>query len=311
MTARKLLIGAADPGTGFISHQAFSSGDILTDPVGNQVVPAAWFYGNGELGDVIISSDTFITTASMYNNFTIADGVTVTITNYIFMVKGTLTLGNGARIIRAPGEASGLAGGAAGTQFFYGMGSTGGNGASTSGNGTAGLILSAGFGGAGGKGGNAATSVGGAGGTVSAPFTSEGGRMCLSNVHTLINGSLSSSGLSKFQGGAGGGGGAASTGTGGGGGGGGRVLVIFAHKIVVPIGTATISANGANGANGVTGNGGGGGGGGGGVCVVVSAYAQPAGLTVQAAGGTGGAGSGTGVAGAAGATGYAKYLRFN
>ena len=311
MATKKVLFGDTDGLTGIVAHGEFSSNDVATAPDGSLLVPPAWFYGDGSSGSAVISSDTIITGARMYENLTIADGVTVNLgSGYPLLVRGTLNMGAGSKIVRKPGEASGFTGGAGGTTFFYGVGSNGGNGrTSIAGAGSGGNALSDGVGGNGGKGGNAGAFTGGNPGVVTAPIAANGGLLFRGNVTALMAGLILPGNTSRFHGGAGGGGGAADDGVAGGGGGGGRVLVLFAHRIVVTSGTATISANGANGANAVSGNAGGGGGGGGGVCVVISSYDQPSGLVVEAAGGQGGTALGTGLAGANGVSGYASYLR--
>jgi hypothetical protein len=316
MADRKVLVGDVDGLTGIIAHGAFNAGDKLRDPAGNTILRPGPFFGDGSLGDVTISTNTTITTPRMYNNLSIADGVTVTVDSY-FSVLGKLTMGNGAKIVRNGNDAVGRTAGAAGTVLYYGVGQSGGNGrlaTTAGGNGFTGTTVSRAFGGSGGSGGNAGAFTGGSGGSPTPPTALEGGRTALMNVSRLTSGLVTTKlSTNKFNGGAGGGGGAvgSTVGEAGGGGGGGHVIVVFAHEIVVPVGTATISANGGNGANAVSGDAGGGGGGGGGCVVVVSSFDQPAGLIVQALGGTGGAGIGAGLAGTNGAAGTASYRRFN
>jgi hypothetical protein len=317
MADRKVLVGDVDGLTGIIAHGAFNAGDKLRDPADNTILRPGPFFGDGSLGDVTISTNTTITTPRMYNNLSIADGVTVTVGSY-FSVLGKLTMGNGAKIVRNGNDAVGRTAGAAGTVLYYGVGQSGGNGrlATTGGgNGFTGSPVSRAFGGSGGSGGNAGARTGGSGGSPTPPTALEGGRTALMNVSRLTSGLVTTKlgAAWKFNGGAGGGGGAveSTVGEAGGGGGGGHVIVVFAHEIVVPVGTATISANGGNGANAVSGDAGGGGGGGGGCVVVVSSFDQPAGLIVQALGGTGGTGIGAGLAGTNGAAGTASYRRFN
>ena len=287
MTDRNILVGSINPVNGMTTHGVFEEGDVLVDPLGNPLVDiaTAWYYGNGEDGDVTIAVDTTLSANYMYNNLTINAGVALTLQGHYVMVKGTLTLEAGAVIRRNGNSATSGLGGAALAAAVYGES---GAGANAQGGGT---NLTVSLGGAGGKGGasNVGATNGPPGGTVTGPAAANGGLINRAHLQALTTGTVIGSNSAKMKGGSGGGGSATLN---GGAGGGGGPIVIFARLIVVTSGTASITSNGGNGRQTVTANSSGGGGGGGGFVIVVSSAAQPAGLSLVANGGLGGLGSG-------------------
>lgn len=261
-------------------------------------------YGDGSDGDATISGNTTITTAKNFNNLTIADGITYTLSNCHVFVRGTFTGGATAVVANNGPAASGLTAGvavAAGSLFGGSTGTTGGTGAGGSGDET-----SCTLGGNGGAGGLGAGGAGGAAGVNTLPL---GGAAAYRNLGMSLAGMgwEATDGMMPLGGGGGGAsGGGDGAGKEGGGGGAGAGRIFIAAKIWAFGGT--INCNGGAGGNGVgAGNSGGGGGGGGGH--VTRVYrTQSATPTVSVAGGAGGVKTGTGVNGSAGATGTVTVL---
>ena len=220
-------------------------------------------FGDGSDGDVTISRDTMLTRDMYYNNLTLERGVVLNPNGYRIFVRGTLSFELGSSIARNGNDGTETSGGQP-----LAPGTIGGGG----GIGPAGKL------------GDVTNSLGGAGGCVvypvdpgwkrgglaGLPAIDDGGPNVLRSAVAAITGrSLSGA---RIWGGAGG----AFDNYSGYPGGGGGVVVIVASVV---IGTGSITANGGP-APGYAG------GGGGGVVVVVSTVAQPAGITLSAAGGT-------------------------
>jgi hypothetical protein len=280
------------------------------------VIPA-WFYGSGADGSGTYSANTTLDRVYEFQDLTIGAGVVLNTGGYPLYVRGTLTMADGAKIVRDGITATGLTAGTANAAAVLGGSGAGGSGATTTDGGNGGAVTNS-LGGAGGgyAAGSPAFSYAGSPGTATRPIASAGGDSNASNLMMLTSGNVYAGATwnTKITGG-GGGGGAGSAGpgsTGGGGGSGGGVVTVFAFNISAGVG-ATISANGGNGANGTGTEAGGGSGGGGGFVAVVSSIDAPANLTLSATGGTGGTKVGTGlwVAGAPGSAGTTKYHKWN
>lgn len=223
------------------------------------------FFGSGIDGDAtltgtgnVLGDDTY------YDDLTLAPGAILNTNGYRLFVAGTLTLESGSNINRdgLPDEANCGGNGLA----PHTLGGAGAGGcASTDGGSTENSL-----GGNGGDGGDEP-------GTAKPPLLNVGGNTVLDSATQALIGRTLDGEL--VTGGAGGGSPSISAPTGGGGGG---VVVIAANKVKL-VGSAAITARGGDGL----------GGGGGGVVIVISTSAQPAGLTLGAAGGVD-IGSGTG-----------------
>jgi hypothetical protein len=214
-----------------------------------------------------LSRDTY------YRNLTLNAGASLNTNGFRLFVSNTLTLNTGANIGR-DGAFCGVAG-----EPALAPGTLGGSGQGGCMGGAQGTTNSLG-----GDGGPAfcfppGGFVGVGGGTASPPGVSVGGRQIFDGAIAALSGRTLDGAL--VTGGAGGAG--CNEGVLGAGGSGGGVVIVAARTVVVVGGSATITANGGGGFPGV--GGGSGGGGGGGVVVVISSSAQPAGLTLTAAGG--------------------------
>jgi len=266
-------------------------------------------YGSGEEGNVTISVDTTLATATFYNNLTVNAGHKITpagTSALVISAKSSITVAgeisaNGSAGQNAPGGSmqnggAGGAGGGGGLGVTGGAGGNGGGGnspghvgvqplpgSSTAGNVT--MVRGAPAGsppsfacGAGGAGGADASEAGGAG------YSGNGLLTQYSSFHGWISEIFDSAQVtiapqlvgSAFpvagQGGGGGGGGGTYAGAGaggGGGGGGGGVVVLDAPSITIQSG-GKVAANGGAGGNG----------------------GSPTGLNHGAGGGGGGGGSG-------------------
>jgi hypothetical protein len=276
------------------------------------VIPA-WFYGSGADGAGTYGANTTLDRVYEFQDLTIGAGVVLNTGGYPLYVRGTLTMADGAKIVRDGNSASGLTAGAAIVAAVLGGSGAGGNGATSTDGVNGGSVTNS----LGGAGGGFAGSYAGSPGTATRPIASAGGDSNASNLTTFTSGNVYAGATwnTKITGGGGGGGAGAQSGsgsTGGGGGSGGGVVTVFAFNIVAGVG-AIISANGGNGANGTGTEAGGGSGGGGGFVAVVSQVDQPANLTLSATGGTGGTKVGTGLwlAGAPGSAGITKYHKWN
>ena len=238
-------------------------------------IPAIPF-GDGSLGDVVISSNTTLGEFSIYqyDNLTINSGITLTAHRAIILVKDALTV-NG--LISATGK--GGSGGAKGDSTGV-SGATGGNGGAGGGFGAGG---GAGGGGTkdGGNGGSSAFRTGGVGdsnsGNAGQGYSPQYAGML--DIPNLL--------LSVGGGGGGGAGGSSASYGGGNGGAGGGLIIIQAKNIVINSGGA-IRADGVDGAN-TTGTGTGGGGGGGGGLILLQGQISNAG-TISSTGGVPGTG---------------------
>ncbi len=255
-------------------------------------------YGDGNDGNVTISSNT-TRTADLYADIlTINAGFTLDMAGFRCFAKTSIT--NNGTISNSGATATTSAGATAPVTQVLGGGGDGGV-AGTNGNGTAGTTVTDAVGAAGGAGGNAGARTGGAGGAVTPPSENQGGINVIRSLSAAMTGLLVGlGGTTQFVAGAGGGGGAGdgSGNTGGGGGAGSGILSVLSPTIT---GTGSIEAIGGDGAPGQVVNGGGGGGGGGGVAIIVTDTATA--ISTDMSGGAGGAGIGTGVAGTAGSTG--------
>ncbi len=130
----------------------------------NVVVPVSDFWGDGSDGDVVISSNTALTSRKQYNNLTIQTGAYLDTGGYPISVRNTLTIETGAQIGRRGNNGSNNIAGSGITAQILGQGrqgGTGGNWGTNSGIGASSVSYSLaesslgnwGFGGRGGKGG--------------------------------------------------------------------------------------------------------------------------------------------------------------
>ena len=276
-----------------------------------------FLFGNGEDGNVTISSGTTVSTTKYYENLIVNSTLTIGASPTVIYVKDTLTVNNGGSITVTPaGGAGGVSkvatnggtnsvglspanGNAGGAGNGGGVGGVGGTGGGSGGTG-------------GGYGGGAPTYAGGAGGGTGGAAGSQGSKNSAFN-HVIeylalstrpnCNGSGGGSGTSAGGGATGGrlsdgsnhasasgAGGTGGAGTRGGDGGqGGGTLVILAKNIIVNSG-GSIKANGGNGVAASTSNGSNGGNG-------------AAGTNAGGASGFGGGGGGGGGGGAGGGAG--------
>jgi hypothetical protein len=304
-TARLASSGTADGTTYLRGDQTWATVAAGTT--------ALTYFGTGEDGNVTISTNTTVTSQGstgngfkMYENLTVNNAVTMTLTGGIIFVRDTLTL-NGT--ISVAGTSATTTAGTSGGAGPYSttVSNNGGNGGTTTGsaatptsNPSNGSVVW--WGGAGGTGGTGTSGAGGAAG-VAASITTLVEAAAMRQIPALLTGIFhgrnSTAHFLQAAGRGGGGGGGDGT-AGGGGGGGGGLVVIVAREIA---GTGTVTAAGGNGFTPTAGNRGGGGAGGGGfIGLITTTTTNPWTLTVT--GGTGGSGSGTGTAGGNGATGY-------
>ena len=271
---------------------------------------ALGLYGNGILGDAVLSNGTStLSSDTYYNNLTLDNYILSTRNNRLF-VRGTLTLKNGSLCCNNANSGSGGTGGTAiGNQTSFPLGPSigAGNGGLTNGfNGNA-TPANQRLGGIGGAGGAGGSGVGGSAGSSTVINAARGGIGIFNALPCALSGrALDNVLVNGGNGGGGGGGNGVQTGGGGGAGAGG--LILSANVIVDGGGLLSkICANAGNGAPGQGTNCGGGGGGGGGYVVVVTSSISDT-IVVEAKGGTGGAGVGTGVNGVNGADGYVNIL---
>lgn len=287
-------------------------------------------YGDGSFGDHTTAGDEAWTTAAVpgsptipvsapipfafFNDLTISPGDSVAVGDLVgaegsnpavvVFVKGTLTIGAGARIHANGGNAPGGGlnpfgnpGGAGRRAILDSIdGGGGGNGGGT----LSGVTGQPGAGGPSRPAKATATMIGGKGGDTTfqlVPASGGPGGVCEADSswpYSLSQAITIASILYAIGGGNGGGGGAGagSGGFGGGGGGGAGTLVIFARNIVAPAGSLqAIGGDGGTGASSENIPGAGGGGGTGGTIVVVTENTTIAGVT-DVSGGAGGAGAG-------------------
>jgi len=286
-------------------------------------------YGDGSFGDHATAGDETWTTAAVpgsptipggspipfafFNDLTVGPGNSVAVGDLqgegapgavVIFVKGTLTIGAGARIHANGGNAPvgglnpfGNPGGAGRRAIIDSIdGGSGGAGGGT----LSGVAGVAGNGGASRPAKATATMVGGKGGDTTfqlVPAVGGPGGVCEADPswpYSLSHAISIASILYAIGGGNGGGGGAGAGagGFGGGGGGGAGTLVIFARNIVAPAGSLqAIGGDGWTGRSSENIPGAGGGGGTGGTIVVVTENATLAGVT-DVRGGAGGAGDG-------------------
>jgi hypothetical protein len=307
-------------GTGFVgsgANQYLQGNGTWADPnsvdlqFGDGSDGAAVFDGVGAVTGFTLAGSTYTATTAKFfqwTNCTISNNVNVKVTGCPILINGTLTM-NGVSSIHANGNAASAdTGGAAshslGSTWLY-PGPAGGNGRTTSGNGSTGggnTANTTAFGGAGGAGGNATNT----GGAASTPTFYTEARGSLAFVCDRYIARAMPVTFTALIGGAGGGGGAGiftvATGASGGGGGAGGVCIIKARNLVGSATTA-ISSNGGMGANGsisgTTGGVGGGGGGGAGFVGVIADTITGA-VAFRADGGNGGDGATIGVSSANG-----------
>lgn len=321
-------------GDGVLTWGALSYGGLV-GPAQSAVIQD---FGNGEDGDVVISSG--ITTLSQdmyYNNLEITGSGQIKTNGYRIFVKNTLSLlTNSQDAITNSGSSgssattqTGASGGAAYTSSTLGLNTAGGAG----GTGVAGAGVQAaastattpsngGSSGAGGAGG-AGLAGANAGGVLRAGATSTIPLDFARFTYDLVRGIVLIQGGPGGPGGSSGGGDGTNLGRGGGGGGaGGGVMYIAAKNIVKGASTparsiSTIGGNGGGGSSGALGNiGGGGGAGGGGGGYIYLAYENISGPIVSdminCSGGDGGAagnGFGTGAGGNGGTGGTGGRIR--
>lgn len=298
--------------------------------------------GNGNDGNVTISSNTSLSRDMYYNNLTINNGITLNPNGYRIFVKGDLTCVGTGKIASngATGTAgsnatssNGASGGGATTpQYTTGTlpvprsGEAGGAGGTTPNSGSAGSngnnevkCLTTNNSVAGGVGGDTIVAgVGGAGGIAASPsgtiYAKPNNFISAYNLFDLIGTTLTRFGIAPSSGGGGGGGGNLLNTAGGGGGGAsgtsGGVVFICATNIVLlnaeaKGGTGGQGGNGHNNVGTYGGVGGGGGGGNGGVIILI--YGSATTVNTDVTGGTGGAIGSVGLTNSAtaGATGNA------
>ncbi len=221
-------------------------------------------------------------------------------------------IGSGTVVLDFSGSnASGSAGGA-GAIALTGAplrgGSTGGNGRSTTGAGTAGnnLTSGVGIGGEGGHGGGTASNAGGNSGAITRPWNGTYGNwwLFLNNLFFLDAGGSTYTVYQGVGGCGGGAGGCVATATSGAGGGGAGGLLAGFGSIDTGTATLIIRVNGGTGAAGSAGGGSGGGGqGGAGGGLLFSARSITGTVQLEAKGGNGGNGAGVSAAGGDGGDG--------
>ena len=250
------------------------------------------FFGDGDDGDVVISSNTTLTRRMFYNNLTVNATFALTLARHDIAVAQTLT-NNGT--IRddgsAGGDAAGTAAGPAGPALpddDLGGGAAGGAGGAggVGGNGTASFPgnpggAATGMGGAGSVGGASSKAGGAAGTRTLAPWR-------IPFAMPLRDGSVRIKGGAGSGGGGGGNGSGTGNGGGGGGGGGGGAWARIRARDIVNNGSITAKGgdggDGADASSGTEVGGGGGSGGPGGVMDIVYETFSPVG-TITAAGG--------------------------
>jgi hypothetical protein len=300
LTAYAPLFGGTTSTGPIQSGTLGSSGQVLMSN-GAGALPtfqySAALFGDGNDGDVIISSNTTLTHDMNYHNLTVNSGDALSTAGYRVYISGTLTIQS--------------------TGSINDDGGAGGNGqtGATGGGGTAGTAVSrtpnappSTAGGAGGGGGTATSTTAGTGGAAPTDILSSpslfpytflsgcGGGGGGGKGTAAGNGTAGVNCLAGALGGAGGtANGTSGRASGGGGGAGGGVLYLYVNAINS---SGTISANGGAGGAGGT-NAGGGGGGGGGAVIIYYATATAFG-TVTANGGAAGTGTAAGNAGANG-----------
>jgi hypothetical protein len=249
------------------------------------IVPQVGWFGNGQDGNVTISSGTTTLTKDMYYNNLIVNGTGILITaGYRVFVKGTLTVDktSGAMIHNAGGNGGGGTagstpsinggGGSAGSAglagYFLGgkAGQIGANGATTTplngvtGTASGALALVTTVGSAGGAGGNSSGGTGGGTGGVGGAITSSATSLAYSWFNAYFLTEITGASTLTFtkqniNAGAGSGGGGIETsfngGAGGGGGSGGSGGVVWISARTLNLtGIGCINANGGNGGNG-------------------------------------------------------------
>ena len=288
-------------GDGTVNNSLTWDGTTLS--VNGSAVSNNDIYGDGNDGNVTISSNTTLTTDMFYNNLTINDTFVLNPNGFRIFVKGTLTYvgtgkiaangGAGGTGGNGSGGGGGGSGGTAGTAAHSSgslpaslAGQAGGAGGSTNGSngaaGTAAVKAMSGAGAAGGDGGGgghgpSSYTIGtaGAAGSVSGtilniPRVSISAYFLMDNQPSLANFAIAAGSGSGGGGAAGRDGASNPAGPGGGGGGSGGtggIAWLAAKTIVTVNGNSYFEAKGAvggNGGNGATVNNYGGGGGGGG-----------------------------------------------
>jgi hypothetical protein len=246
-------------------------------------------YGNGSDGNATLDG---VTT---FNNFSSLSGSTYTLSRDVYFdtlrinaniilktngyrvyVKDTTILNNNSNINNNGNDAVGMTAGAATNQGTVGFGSAGGAGRSNNGDGIAGTsITNAISTSSGGNGGAIGASSGGSGGTVTLVAATFGGINCLNTLTEAARGiAFGTTTIIQINGGSGGGGGSRQGGGNSisGAGGSGAGVCIFASRLIMVNGSASITCNGGNGsdASGTGVNASCGGGGGAGVVIVIS-----------------------------------------
>ena len=255
-----------------VNPSSILTGELVSTVRG--VVKDEILLGDGSDGDVVISSNTTLTSDKYYNNLIIQGTSTVLTTGgYRIFCKNKFENNgylrrNGNNGANGAFDSGGTGGAAltAGSLGVSGTGADGGNSPVTSSDGES---LTSCLGGAGGNGGVTAADNAGTGGTATQPKT---GYRTLTDIVNLFD---NNAGI-LIKGGAGGGGGAyASNDYGGGGGGSGAGIILVSAKVLINNGTIEVlGGNGGDGADQGDPNPDGAGGGGGGGGVIGLLYAQ-------------------------------------
>lgn len=259
-------------------------------------------FGDGNDGDVEVSTEITLTRDMYYNNLTITGTGTINTASYRIFVKGILTVHEFGTIQNNGLNGSTGSGGGTPPSGVFGPGGYGAEGGYFLGlpDGEPGGSTVTG-GGSGGAGGDGTDGVGGIPGLI-ALNNNEGGIRYFGHYPQIVKGSTVG-GAIRYAGGTGGGGGGGgnSVEMGGGGGSGAGVVLICAADIMA-YNYSNIKAVGGNGGDGesMTDTGGGGGGGGGSILVISNALRRNIQWVVDVSGGVGGAGYRTGTSGGAG-----------
>lgn len=255
----------------------------------NWGVPGSMYWGSGNDGDVVISSNTSLVRDMYYLNLTITAGHLNTAGFRVF-VRGMLTISSGATIGRKGNDGVGTAAGAALAAAFLGGGTSGGAGGANSAGGSGGTpVANSSLGSRGGDAGGGGVNPGGTSPNISILSAVNGSTGVIANPSMMVRG-RGAAGV-VFSGGTGGGGGGADVaGLGGGGGSGGGVVVICAQYINAPVAIAFVATGGNGGTSSGAASPGAGGGGG---SLFILTRSDPDNISVDVTGGSGGTVSST------------------
>lgn len=259
-------------------------------------------FGDGNDGDVEVSTTVDLTRDMYYDNLTVTGTGTINTNGYRIFVKGLLTVYEFGTIQNNGVAGSVGIGGGIPPSGVFGPGGYGAEGGYFLGlpDGEPGGLTATG-GGVGGTGGDGADGVGGIPGLIGVS-NAEGGIRYFGHYAQLIKGTFVA-GTIRYAGGTGGGGGGGGNGIemGGGGGTGAGVILICAADIMA-YNYSNLKAVGGDGGPGesMTTTGGGGGGGGGSILVITNALKRNIQWVVDVSGGVGGIGLNQGVSGGTG-----------